>query len=157
MLALTLQHPWPFAILHLGKRIANRRWEPPAGLIGNWFAIHGAVIPTTRNARWEAFSLAASLVDRFVAEDAERMRMQTDIFRSMDLVFPTGIIAVAKLGRVVEHSADPWFEGPFGWVLSDLVAMPKPIPCRGAQKLWTLPRDVHERVRVAYREAKQCA
>lgn len=36
--------------------------------------------------------------------------------------------------------------GPIGWVLADVIALPEPVPCRGAQGLWTLPDDVERRV-----------
>jgi len=48
------------------------------------------------------------------------------------------------LSGVVTESADPWFVGPFGWVLSDVVVLPAPVPCRGAQGLWEVPADVRE-------------
>lgn len=35
--------------------------------------------------------------------------------------FPTGgIVAVCKLAYVVTHSIDPWFTGPYGFVLRDV-------------------------------------
>ncbi len=39
-----------------------------------------------------------------------------------------------------------WFFGPFGWILQDVVALAKPVPCRGAQGLWQPPADVAARV-----------
>ena len=45
MHAITLQHPWPFFIVYGGKRIENRGWMPPPGLIGERIAIHGGKEP----------------------------------------------------------------------------------------------------------------
>ena len=50
MHALTLRHPWVWAVAHLGKRIENRTWEPPEDLIGKHIAIHGSVSPKTKPA-----------------------------------------------------------------------------------------------------------
>lgn len=33
----------------------------------------------------------------------------------------------------------PWWRGPWGWLLEDAVALPEPIPMRGAGGLWRLP------------------
>jgi hypothetical protein len=48
----------------------------------------------------------------------------------------------ARMTGVVTESADPWFTGPYGWTLDDVVALPAPVPCRGAQGLWPVPDDV---------------
>lgn len=39
-----------------------------------------------------------------------------------------------------------WYMGQVGWVLDEVVTLPKPVPCRGAQGLWTLPADVESAV-----------
>lgn len=88
------------------------------------------------------------------------------------------IVAVAALGDIltatrddfdaagdyVGHARDgaakrdPWFcpmrPGNFGWVFDKIVAI-QPVPCRGAQSLWTVPDDVAAKVRDAYRSACQ--
>ncbi len=45
---------------------------------------------------------------------------------------------------------DPFFFGPFGWVLEDVEAFEHPIECRGFQKLWT-PKPA---TRVALQQAQ---
>lgn len=37
---------------------------------------------------------------------------------------------------------NPWFQGPWGWVLKDVIALPRPVPCRGERGLWALPHEV---------------
>ena len=34
MRCLTLKHPWPWAVVCLGKTIENRRWRPPPAAVG---------------------------------------------------------------------------------------------------------------------------
>lgn len=47
----------------------------------------------------------------------------------------------------------PWIaghvhvEGPWCWVLSDVVRLREPIPWKGAQGLWNVPRELADRVR----------
>ena len=47
--------------------------------------------------------------------------------------------------------ANPWFSGPYGWILDEVQVLAKPIPCRGALGLWKLPPDVDEAVRYTTR------
>jgi hypothetical protein len=48
----------------------------------------------------------------------------------------------------------PWFSGPFGWLLTDVVAI-EPVPCLGAQGLWLLPPDVERQVLARERAARE--
>ena len=50
-------------------------------------------------------------------------------------------MAVVEAAR--EHEL---YCGPIGWVLTNVVALPEPVPCRGFQKLWTLLADVERTV-----------
>ena len=55
MQAITLKHPWAFAIARLGKRVENRTWKPPNRLLGQRIAIHGGAIPKGAVLReWES-------------------------------------------------------------------------------------------------------
>jgi hypothetical protein len=49
---------------------------------------------------------------------------------------------------------DPWFVGPVGWYLRDVVAMPRPVACRGAPGLWLVEGGLLAQVREGYRLAK---
>lgn len=159
MKALTLRHPWPFAICFMGKRIENRSWKPPTAMIGQRFAIHGGKQPAG----------ADNIADiRFTFEDLERQHGRCDYrvndgLTVRDIILP-GIVATAVLDRVVSLTAfrtrdadpalrDPWFdadvEGNVGWVLRDLIVLPSPIPCKGAQGLWELPFAIESEVRSA--------
>jgi len=133
---LTLWRPWAWAICHAGKRVENRDWRPPAWMLGCFIAIHAG----------------KTLDDQALAE------LQED--GSLDLATaevprdggPQGIVAVARLARVVDASAQlppdqwRWFFGAYGWVLEDVVAI-EPVPCRGARSLWPVPPEVLVAVR----------
>jgi hypothetical protein len=125
--ALTLLRPWSHAISHGPKRIENRTWKPPAWLVGRHFAIH-----------------AGKGWDTDCADVADRA---TESYASPPQAWcPTGIVAVATIALVttpdnVEAQDLPWAFGPWCWVLRDVIALPEPVPHRGAQGLWDISPD----------------
>ncbi len=52
-----------------------------------------------------------------------------------------GIVGIATITDVVRASEDPWFVGPYGWVLQDIHPLPF-IPCRGKPRMFSVGRDV---------------
>ena len=130
MRALTLKQPWAWAVAHAGKRVENRTWRPPAALIGQRIAIHAGV----------AYDGDAFLGDLLfclgspLREPARRHHVYG------------AVVATAVIDRVVTDSGSPWFCGPFGWVLRDVVTLREPVPCKGALGLWTLSHEVEEAV-----------
>lgn len=125
MLALTLWRPWAWAVAHARKDIENRRWSPVLAT-GTELAIHAGK-------RWDLDG-AAWIEDTL---DLAVPREPDD---------PTGIVAVAIYRGAVRRSSSAWFVGPVGWLLSDVRPLETPVPCRGAQGIWKLPRDVEEAV-----------
>lgn len=53
-----------------------------------------------------------------------------------------GIEAIVGVGGEIEPNQRRWFFGPVGYVLRDVIALPKPIQCRGYQGFWTLPEEI---------------
>jgi hypothetical protein len=155
MVALTLKHPWPFAICYLGKRIENRTWKPPQRLIGKFFAIHGGRRPQTRDGLGEVADIARGLLDRnrdhpdFLAY----LAAHDDDCKLGDATMP-GIVAVARLTGFVETTDDPWFCGPLGWTLDDVFVLPRPLLVGGAQGLWTIPDETLGDIRSQWREVR---
>lgn len=143
MKALTLWRPWPAAIIHSTKRVENRTWAPPRWLLGKDFALH-----------------AGKTVDDGTVEDLiDEAGVSPDL-----LPGPLGIVAVVRLAgyvselngtrictgispeRAREIVGSEWYCGPVGWVLDNIRPLATPVPCRGAQGLWTLPADVERAV-----------
>jgi hypothetical protein len=126
--ALTIQQPWAWVICYLDKRIENRDWAPPRQMIGRHIAIHAGKAFDEDGFRW--------------------------LFRNKLITVPFppassvrgAVIGVATLDSVITRSDDPWLQGHFGWVLRDVQALPSPVPCRGALKLWALPEGVQVEV-----------
>ena len=132
MKALTLWRPWTWAICHpspKAKRVENRTWSPPRSLIGQDLAIHAG-------RRYDGADAC-----RFIARILGELPPVQAHCRE-------GIVAVARLaGLRFPPSNDPWLVGPVGWLLDNVRVLPRPIACKGAQGLWTLPPDVEAEVR----------
>ena len=134
MKALTLWRPWPWSILYGTKRIENRRWVPPPSIFARMIALHAGLT-------WDYDGALAI------------RELCPDLPGSSD-DHPLGIVGVARVIGVVDSDHHPnlpfgqsdWFSGPFAWVLSDVVALPRAIPCKGMQGLWSLPKDVETEV-----------
>lgn len=142
--ALTLKTPWAYAVTDLGKALENRTWRPPGALVGHRFAIHAGKVPAlgSREA-WVEIKEAVWWMDSrsLIPKSKDKKFTQAELVRR-----GSAIVALATLGGVVTESDSPWFVGPFGWQLADVFVLPKPVPCRGAQRLWTVPPDVAARV-----------
>lgn len=152
MMALTLKHPWPFAIARLGKRVENRGWKPANELVGRVIALHGGKhVDASSKPQQERAELARAwgwILGCGLGAGVEP---------TLENLILEGIFAVARYGGAVHMRSDdpltrdPWFEGVYGWKLEDLVVLPEPIPCRGAQGLWRVPPDVRKEI------SRQCA
>lgn len=126
MKALTLWQPWAWLIVAGHKDIENRPWKPGARLeIGDRFLIH-----------------AGKKIDRHF--DKNRSKAWE---KAMGIVFPpnyaTGsIIGSVQYDGVVEESDSLWFDGPYGWLVSNPIQYAEPIPARGFQMLWNADADI---------------
>lgn len=120
MKALTLWQPWASLIVWGPKRIENRTWAPPQFILFKRIAIH-----------------AGKKLDKIVLEE------YGDHIAAAGLPVPAGaILGTAFVQGSVTKSGDEWFEGPIGWVLSDIERFKTPVPCPGAQGLWDVPQDI---------------
>lgn len=137
MKAITLRHPWPFAICYMGKRIENRTWKPPKSLIGKTIAIHGGKVLTSFRETNELIRVTRELVERFGLPSGF-VELKSD-----DVLKCHGIVATATLSGFVSESDDPWFDGTgYGWQLADVRVFERPIACKGAQGFWEVPDDI---------------
>jgi len=139
MRALTIRHPWPWAICYLGKDVENRCWFPSREQlrVGDRFAIHAGKMPSVIEIR-EAFSG----MDAMGCIDEHTKTPTLADLRTQE----SRIVAVATYAGAVVHHLSSWFVGAYGWTWSKLVVLPEPVMCRGAQGLWAIPSDVEARV-----------
>jgi hypothetical protein len=115
MTALSIQQPWAWAILHAGKDIENRTWNPQ---YRGELAIHASATVQSDIVLPGARSLSAAELQR------------------------SAIIGVVDLIDVVRRSSSRWFEGPYGLVLANPRPLRKPIACKGALMLWSVSPQV---------------
>jgi hypothetical protein len=148
--AITLKHPWPWAVAVLGKRIENRKWLPsPRQLkVDDYLAIHGGKWPTSGSDLDDVMCEATDLAF------AHRDKLPGGNPTLLDVAKFSGIVAVCRFGGAVTDSPNPWFEGPYGWVLGSVVVLPRPVICKGAQGLWDIPEEVLTEVRHEYALAR---
>lgn len=154
MKAITLWQPYASLVALGAKPYETRSW-PTAyrGLL----AIHAAK-RWTNDLAFCTSSLPCSLIKRLLAE------YDWHLLARMGTTLPLGaVVAVATLdtierteevrgwlsparGATGDFSDDRW-----AWRLSNVLRLPEPVPCRGAQGLWTLPPSVLERVEAQMR------
>lgn len=129
MRALTIRQPWTAAIAHGAKRTENRSWPVPAKHLGTRILIH-----------------AAADRDRTRRPSHEVPRVLTDNLGTWPDT-RSAIIAIATLngchfdkGR---GCCEPWgMDGYFHWTLADVVALPEPVPAKGALSFWTPAEEI---------------
>lgn len=166
MKALTLWPEWLIAFTHMGKRVENRGWAPPADLIGQRIAMHAGVsIGGGRRDGFDGFAETAydhGWRAAFLSKQDRRLgRMWIEAHchpatggpKPGEMVqIPRGaIVLTAVLQEVRRHShimSDQWgrwaIPGAVHWCLGEPDILPAPIPCRGAQGLWNVPEDLRE-------------
>ena len=137
--ALTLHRPWAALIAQGYKTVENRQWSPPGSILkpGEWFAIH-----------------AGKTLDAECPDFAINNGVPSSFFDDPRNFVDSAIIAVARFGGVVRCSDDPWFVGPVGWVLTEVVPI-QPVACRGAQKLWVVPAELVAEVRASFLASRE--
>jgi hypothetical protein len=115
MRALSIRQPWAWLILHAGKDVENRNWQPrnPNLRFRGTCYVHASLACEPIDADLRAF------VQRVAGLD-----IPTDLPRG-------GIVGQVDVIDVVRASSSPWFSGPLGLLLAN--AKPLPFaPCRGA-------------------------
>ncbi|MEO8361264.1 MAG: hypothetical protein ABI672_14630 [Vicinamibacteria bacterium] len=127
MKARSIKQPWIHAILREGKDIENRTWQRNHR---GWIALHACAKPR----RDAIFPRGHRVPD-------------------LKTLTYSAICGVAPVADIVTKSRSKWFDRPddgstnYGWVLTHVTALRKPIPCRGKLGLWDLPPHVLRQLR----------
>lgn len=154
---LTLRHPWPrmFLLDDQPKRIENRDWPAPRNMLGQLIALHGGSVPKTSNSAYMAEIRRALGWVGDIFDDPDSPDTITDDQLVSEFCI-AGIYGVARLGEVVTASDDPWFTGPYGWVLTDFVAIDSPVIDNGKNHrgLWQIEETALAELREKYKAAK---
>lgn len=154
MKALTFWRPWSDAIVRGPKRCENRGWPPPDRMLGEYIAIHAGKRYQRGEWPWpDGFEPPAEADSPQGIVGVARIRGALDLRRGRALMYLETVDELQVADRLDELDRDPWWAGPCGWLLDEVVAI-EPVPCRGAQGLWNLPADVELVVRERWEEAK---
>ena len=142
MRALTLHQPWASLIAEGLKEYETRSWAPNYADKGEVIAIHAGVTAAKRDEIPELYDLlnddlpvgAILAVGRLVSVD--RTEQLHDVLSEQ------------------ERMCGDFSDGRYAWRFAEVIQLenvhghPRPIPCRGAQGLWTVPPDVEAMVRL---------
>ena len=166
MKALTLRHPWAFAIAHLGKRVENRDWDARTAdlmglpqLVGETIAIHGGTAPQRPKRAGHWSQLAETNLWRQHCEDLQAVHRtlggelpdgaaQYLARRGVSTLTPEafilhGVVAVATISGTTHSSTDPWAaRGALHIHLTNVITLPEPVQCSGKQGFWDLGDDL---------------
>jgi hypothetical protein len=146
MRALTVRRPWANLIAARIKRVENRPWMPDEEAIGERIAIHAG-------GKWDR--RAKEYFPEHVTEDPD--------------AYAGGIVAVARIACIVQgpswkrikvvcgrsgalrrlpnRSLEPFYDGPYGWVLVGIRRLSEPIECPGQLRLWYVSRAIERRIK----------
>lgn len=150
MRALTLWPEWAWAVAHLGKDVENRGWAPPSYILGQWIAIHAGKNVGGRTgprAYQEGTALVIETALRVgldpYAPDSFVTRMHRELCATT-----SAVVAVARVEAECARCApSAWAAaGQYHWRLHDVRTLARAVPCRGAQGLWVVPREVEDAV-----------
>lgn len=153
--ALTLWPEWVWAIHKLDKRVENRTWKIPSG---RWFALHAGAHVGGRKGSvaeaegWEGVRAMATRAGWVAPAPLWRVHALAKhgriIQRDPKAPLTSMIHGLFRVRGYVTGDNGSWHvPGQVGNVL-DYVPLAEPIPCKGAQGLWTVPADVVERMAV---------
>ncbi|MFD9070575.1 ASCH domain-containing protein [Streptomyces lasiicapitis] len=129
MKALTIKQPWAGAIAHQTKRVENRSWKLPAKHEGTRILIH-----------------AGAERDRYAVVYGEHF----DVY--------SAVVAIATITGC-HYSDDGRCCGPWGdevayhWTLTDVVALPEPVPAKGRLGIWTPDAELVAAVEAQFAKA----
>jgi hypothetical protein len=139
--ALSFLNPWPYTILHMDKRIENRRES----------------IVSSKNfdrTIWMHVSQDMSKSDELEClKFIEKIGLDPTQIPKREALVYGGIIAKFRITDVIvpggkttsggphPRAQDKWYMGFYGYVLEDVEPVPF-IPCKGALSIWTIPKEV---------------
>jgi hypothetical protein len=145
MKALTVLEPWASLLAAGVKGYETRSWQPPATVIKQQIAIHAGMggqglVMVDRDAR------LGEICDRRLGyEHIYGFGRILAVARIAFVIPSDGLVARALLAE--ERALGDWSPGRFGWRIDQVCPLPRPVPCRGRQRLWTLPAEVEQLVR----------
>jgi len=117
--ALSIKQPWAWLIVNGFKDIENRNWST---MFRGRIYVHAGLSHDELVKEVILFALNR-LPNSQASEFAFAITLKRMVFGA--------IIGEVDIIDCVTSSQSPWFTGPYGFVLSNPVLYPEPIPCKG--------------------------
>jgi hypothetical protein len=154
--AWTVRQPFALAVATGIKPIENKKERPPLALMGKLIGIHaGLQWAQAENLRFWAPGVAMPRPDdpRLTYGALVGVARLVGVVRQTPWVHgkpdghPTrahvytlmqGKSVGVELPKATALRIEPWWRGPWGWLLEEAVLLPEPIPMRGQQGLWRI-------------------
>ena len=149
MYAITLHQPWATLIALGLKNVETRSWPAPVSLLGQTFAIHAGKRLVRQPGEAIERELRARLGEDWVRTIPTGAVVATATLAGMarvkyvDLASGHAVHDVdTEMGCAVgagRTEIDPWGDfsaGRWLWLLTDVKALPEPIPAVGHQSFW---------------------
>lgn len=137
LLAVTVPPEWAWAVSVRNAVVLNVTAAPPEAALGGYVAVCGGAEHEPALVEW--------------------MKEWCGVDAPPAAELPTCAVAVVGRLEMVSQYPDsprtsPWYAGPVGLWLGDVVPLPEPVVCPvdSASTYWTLPEDVLTAVRAAY-------
>lgn len=127
--ALTILQPWAWCVVQGHKPVENRTVRTS---FRGWFLIHAG---KTNESHFHSTSHCINLVRSKHGIECPSVAM---------LEFGS-FIGIVELHEVVTALSDPWFKGPYGYMVRGALSF-KAIPCRGNVGFWRVPPKVIEKL-----------
>lgn len=120
MRALSITQPWIECMLSKGKNVENRTWNTN---LRGYIALHAS--------------------GTFSMQKFEDCRDQYDVDLMEKELDYGAIVGFARLIDVVTDDdvtdlTEGWFEGPFGFVFSEIIKLKEPVEVKGTLSFWKL-------------------
>lgn len=131
MRAISLWQPWATAIAIGLKSIETRGWQISyRGPI----AIHAAK-------RWGPDQRSFAEVEQWAGRLPENLPLGV-IVATATITDCKPVERLRESIGAIERNYGNYDDGRFGWLLADVVALPRPIPFRGAQGIFNVPDEL---------------
>lgn len=138
MKALTIQQPWASLVATGVKKYETRCWSPPEKMLGEQIVIHaGSGFEKT----------APHLVPLIPGLSNE------NLFELMPIGAIIAVVRIAFVWQATEaiisheeRALGNYTAGNYAWRLTDLQKLPEPIPFKGQQGLWDVPRETINKI-----------
>lgn len=147
-------------------------WQPWASLVGiklietrGWYTPYRGLVAIHAAKRWNADLARTTATNCAIGEGLAALGFVLPAGPGRSFPLPLGaVVAVAELwdceemtaGNIAslgerERALGLYAPGRFMWKLKNVRRLSEPVPCKGLQKLWTLPADALQRVEAQLR------